>query len=149
MLELRHVYTSYGKVECLKGVTLQVKEGEIVALLGANGAGKTTVLKTISGLIRPTAGEILFRGDLLTVLSPEAVVRACSRSGASRRFGTGRFPATSNIVGGASYGQKGHSPVRQAPHHVARRVRYEVREPRAGTRPLDACRSWPFLFGPR
>lgn len=75
MLELRHVYTRYGKVECLKGVNLTVKAGEIVALLGANGAGKTTVLKTISGLIRPTAGEIFFGGKPVAGLSPEEVVR--------------------------------------------------------------------------
>jgi len=75
MLELKHVYTHYGKVECLKGVNFHVKEGEIVALLGANGAGKTTVLKTISGLIRPAAGEIIFRGKSLSSLSPEAIVK--------------------------------------------------------------------------
>ena len=66
MLELKHVYTRYGKVECLKGITISVNEGEIVALLGANGAGKTTVLKTISGLIHPVAGEILFQGKLIS-----------------------------------------------------------------------------------
>ena len=45
MLEIKHVYTRYGGVECLKGINIYLKEGEIVALLGANGAGKTTVLK--------------------------------------------------------------------------------------------------------
>ncbi|MBI3252854.1 MAG: ABC transporter ATP-binding protein [Candidatus Omnitrophica bacterium] len=75
MLKLRHVYTRYGKVECLKGVSFAVKEGEIVAILGANGAGKTTILKTISGLIRPTAGEILFRDKSISSASPEAIVR--------------------------------------------------------------------------
>lgn len=75
VLELRHVHTRYGKVECLKGVSFSVAEGEIVALLGANGAGKTTVLKTISGLIRPTAGEVLFAGKPISSLPPEAIVR--------------------------------------------------------------------------
>ena len=75
MLELDHVYTRYGQVECLKCVTLSVKSGEIVALLGANGAGKTTVLKTVSGLVRPVAGEVLFEGKPISSLSPEAVVR--------------------------------------------------------------------------
>ncbi len=74
MLELRHIYTRYGKVECLKGISFSLKEGEIVALLGANGAGKTTVLKTISGLIHPVAGEILFRGKSISTLSPEEIV---------------------------------------------------------------------------
>ena len=76
MLELSHVYTRYGPVECLKGISLTVNEGEIVALLGANGAGKTTVLKTISGLVRPAAGEVLFKGKSLSRVSPEAIVRA-------------------------------------------------------------------------
>lgn len=76
MLELKHVYTRYGKVECLKGVTFSVKEGEIVALLGANGAGKTTALKTISGLIHPVAGEIFFKGQPITSLSAEQIVRS-------------------------------------------------------------------------
>ncbi len=75
MLEFRHVYTRYGPVECLKGISLKVNEGEIVALLGANGAGKTTVLKTISGLVRPAAGEVLFKGKDISRSLPEAIVR--------------------------------------------------------------------------
>ena len=75
MLELKHVYTRYGKVECLKGITLGLKKGEIVALLGSNGAGKTTVLKTISGLIRPVAGEIIFEGKSISLLSAAEIVK--------------------------------------------------------------------------
>ena len=74
MLELKHIYTRYGKVECLKGISLAIREGEIVALLGANGAGKTTVLKTVSGLIRPAAGEILFRGKSISSLTAREIV---------------------------------------------------------------------------
>ena len=74
MLELKHVFTRYGKVECLKGVTFSVREGEIVTLLGANGAGKTTVLKTISGLIRPSAGDVFFLGQSLVGLSSGQIV---------------------------------------------------------------------------
>lgn len=75
MLELKHVYTRYGKVECLKGVALSVKQGEIVALLGSNGAGKTTVLKTISGFIRPSAGDVCFQGQSISSATPEAIVK--------------------------------------------------------------------------
>lgn len=74
MLEFKHVYTRYGKVECLKGINFFIKQGEIVALLGANGAGKTTVLKTISGLIHPVAGEVLFNEKPISILSPEEIV---------------------------------------------------------------------------
>ncbi|OGW91965.1 MAG: ABC transporter ATP-binding protein [Omnitrophica bacterium RIFCSPHIGHO2_02_FULL_63_14] len=75
MLELKHVYTHYGQVECLKGVSFRVDKGEIVALLGANGAGKSTVLKTISGLVRPSAGEVLFEGHSIAALAPDEIVR--------------------------------------------------------------------------
>jgi branched-chain amino acid transport system ATP-binding protein len=62
MLELQDVHVKYGAVAALKGVTLEVNEGEIVTLLGANGAGKTTTLRTISGLLRPSAGRVVFEG---------------------------------------------------------------------------------------
>ncbi|MBR2969178.1 MAG: ABC transporter ATP-binding protein [Clostridia bacterium] len=62
MLKLNGVKMSYGPIAALKGVDLSVGEGQIVALLGANGAGKTTTLKVISGLLKPTAGEIIFNG---------------------------------------------------------------------------------------
>lgn len=76
LLDVRNIRVSYNKVEAVKGVSLQVAEGEIVTLLGANGAGKTTVLKTVSGLKRPVAGEILFRGQRIDSLRPSEIVRA-------------------------------------------------------------------------
>ena len=75
MLEFKHVYTRYGQVECLKGVDFCVRAGEVVTLLGANGAGKSTVLKTISGLVSPVTGEVLFQGKPISFASPEAIVR--------------------------------------------------------------------------
>lgn len=74
LLEIRHIHTRYGTVDCLKGVSLSVGEGEIVALLGANGAGKTTVLKAISGLIHPVAGEIYFKDKPIHALLPNEIV---------------------------------------------------------------------------
>jgi branched-chain amino acid transport system ATP-binding protein len=75
MLRFDHVHTRYEKVECLKSVSFHIQEGEVVALLGANGAGKTTILKTISGLVRPVAGEVLFKGNSIASLSAEAIIR--------------------------------------------------------------------------
>jgi branched-chain amino acid transport system ATP-binding protein len=75
LLELDHVVAAYGKVEALKDVTLHVDEGEIVALLGANGAGKSSTLRTISGLIKPQSGAIRFNGRPIGGLSPERIVR--------------------------------------------------------------------------
>jgi branched-chain amino acid transport system ATP-binding protein len=75
LLELENVVTAYGKVEALKGLSLHVEQGEIVALLGSNGAGKSTTLRTISGLIRPRSGTIRFLGQPIDRLSPGAIVK--------------------------------------------------------------------------
>jgi branched-chain amino acid transport system ATP-binding protein len=61
LLQLRQVHAAYGRIHALKGVSIEVAQGEIVTLLGANGAGKSTALRAISGLVRPREGEILFR----------------------------------------------------------------------------------------
>jgi branched-chain amino acid transport system ATP-binding protein len=63
MLDVRHLSTSYGKIHAVRDIDFFVDEGEIVTLIGANGAGKSTTLKTISGLIKPKSGEILFKGE--------------------------------------------------------------------------------------
>jgi branched-chain amino acid transport system ATP-binding protein len=75
LLELKNISSAYGSVEALRGVSLHVDKGEIVTLLGANGAGKSTTLRTISGLIRPTTGEIWFEGQRIDTASPEHIVR--------------------------------------------------------------------------
>ena len=76
MLTLKSVHTYYGNIHALRGVSLHVKQGEIVTLIGANGAGKTTVLKTISGLTPANRGSITFEGRELTRLAAEEIVRA-------------------------------------------------------------------------
>jgi len=75
LLALDNVCASYGNVRALDGVCLDVREGEIVALLGANGAGKSTALRTISGLVRAERGSIAFAGSPIHRSKPEAVVR--------------------------------------------------------------------------
>jgi branched-chain amino acid transport system ATP-binding protein len=75
ILELRDVEVCYGKLRALNGINLQVQEGEIVALLGANGAGKTTALRAISGLLAPTSGDILYRGKSIARRRPDLIVR--------------------------------------------------------------------------
>jgi branched-chain amino acid transport system ATP-binding protein len=75
MLSLDGVRASYGRVEALRGVSLEVRAGELVCLVGANGAGKTSTLKTISGILRPSAGRITFDGDDLQRLSAPAILR--------------------------------------------------------------------------
>ena len=75
LLELQNVVTVYGRVEALKGLTIRVEEGEIVALLGSNDAGKSTTLRTISGLIRTQSGTVRFLDQSIAGMSPEAIAK--------------------------------------------------------------------------
>jgi len=75
LLELNELVTSYGNVIALKGLTLSVEAGEVVALLGANGAGKSSTLRTISGLNVPQSGSVRLSGESIVGLSPEAIAR--------------------------------------------------------------------------
>ncbi len=75
-LEVRDLHVSYGKVRALQGVTLTVGEGEIVCIVGANGAGKSTVLKTVMGLVPAQAGEVRLGDRPLNKLAPPGIVRA-------------------------------------------------------------------------
>jgi branched-chain amino acid transport system ATP-binding protein len=74
LLELKNITVHYGMAEAVRGVSLALAEGEIITLIGANGAGKSTILKTISGIKKPTTGEIWFRGERIDKLSPEKIV---------------------------------------------------------------------------
>jgi len=76
LCELRDVTCAYGAVQAIRGLSLTVGAGEVVALLGANGAGKSTTLRAISGLLRARAGQILFDGADITRRAPDAIVRA-------------------------------------------------------------------------
>ena len=74
MLELRNVDTYYGNIQALKGISINVEEGEIVTLIGANGAGKSTTLMTICGVTPPRAGEIYFKGTPIQKMSTDKIV---------------------------------------------------------------------------
>jgi branched-chain amino acid transport system ATP-binding protein len=86
MLELSEVRTAYGSIEALKGISLTVDEGEVVTLIGSNGAGKSTTLRSISGLTPPRAGSIKFRGEEISTLPAQDIVRlGISQSPEGRR----------------------------------------------------------------
>ncbi|MFZ5925792.1 MAG: ABC transporter ATP-binding protein [Bacillota bacterium] len=70
------MHVSYGSIRAVRGISLDVGEGEIVTLIGANGAGKSTTLRAISGLVRPSSGSIMFQGAELSSLAPHRVVEA-------------------------------------------------------------------------
>src|ERR671914_2736134 len=75
MLELRDIHSYYGNIHALKGLTLEVEKGEIVTLIGANGAGKSTTIRSISGLLRPRHGQIMLEGERIERLLPHLIVQ--------------------------------------------------------------------------
>lgn len=75
MLSLNNVESVYGPIKAIRGVSLGVPAGQIVTVLGSNGAGKTTILKTISGILDPRKGSVHFRGDNITAMDPALIVR--------------------------------------------------------------------------
>lgn len=102
LIELRDLSVLYGEIEAVRGISLSVEPGEVVTLLGSNGAGKSTTLRAVSGLVRPASGEIVFDGASIAGLSPEEIVRrGISHVPEGRRV----FPGLSvreNIMLGAS-----------------------------------------------
>jgi len=75
MLTLKDIHIGYGKIEVIKGVSLSVNKGELDVIIGSNGAGKTTILKTISGLLKPISGEIMFKNRNISNIPTENRVK--------------------------------------------------------------------------
>ena len=98
MLEVRALEVAYGSIRALHGVSLDVGHGELVAILGSNGAGKSTTLRAISGLVRPRAGSIRFLGRTITRAAPEEIVAlGISHCPEGRRI-FGRLTVRQNLV---------------------------------------------------
>ena len=109
LLEIRDLVVRYGEIEALRGISLDVAEGQVVTLLGANGAGKSTTLRAISGLAKPASGDILFDGKSIAGLGPEAIVRlGISHVPEGRRVFPG-LTVKENIMLGASNRRIGKS----------------------------------------
>jgi branched-chain amino acid transport system ATP-binding protein len=101
VLEVQDVHVYYGAIHALKGVSLTVGEGEIVTLIGANGAGKSTTLRAVNGLNRPRQGSIRFQGRDITNASPHAIVKGgIAQSPEGRRL-FARMSVTENLEMGA------------------------------------------------
>jgi branched-chain amino acid transport system ATP-binding protein len=101
LLELRNVHTYYGAIQALKGISLSVDEGEIVTLIGANGAGKSTTLNTICGILRPREGSITLEGESIHELPAHVIVqRGVAQAPEGRRV-FGRLNVTENLEMGA------------------------------------------------
>jgi urea ABC transporter ATP-binding protein UrtE len=87
MLEVRDLEVAYGKIVAVKRISFSVEQGQVVSLIGTNGAGKTTTLRTISGLLRPSSGEILFQGERIDhVAAHDIVARGLAHSPEGRRI---------------------------------------------------------------
>src|ERR1700732_5005454 len=103
LLEIRNLIVRYGEIEALRGITLVVDAGQVVTLLGANGAGKSTTLRAISGLTQPAAGDILFDGKPIAGLGPEAIVRlGISHVPEGRRIFPGLSVKENIMLGGSN-----------------------------------------------
>src|SRR5436309_7035364 len=101
ILQLNDVHTYYGSIHALKGISLEVHDGEIVTLIGSNGAGKSTTLRTINGLNRPRQGKITFQGrDITSTPAHEIVKRGIAQSPEGRRLFP-RMSVTENLEMGA------------------------------------------------
>jgi branched-chain amino acid transport system ATP-binding protein len=101
LLEIHNIHTYYGAIHALKGISLEVRDGEIVTLLGANGAGKSTTLRSINGLNRPREGHIRFLGrDITSTPAHEIVKRGIAQSPEGRRLFP-RMSVTENLEMGA------------------------------------------------
>jgi branched-chain amino acid transport system ATP-binding protein len=102
MLNLENIYVYYRNICAVQGISLQVNEGELVTLIGSNGAGKTTSLHTISGLLHPRQGTISWQGENITRLSPyEIVKRGISQSPEGRHL-FAHLSVGENLIMGAS-----------------------------------------------
>ena len=101
VLSVDDVHTFYGSIEALKGISLEVREGEIVTLIGANGAGKSTTLRSINGLNHPRSGKIVFQGTDVTSMPPHQIVKnGISQSPEGRKLFP-RMSVTENLEMGA------------------------------------------------
>jgi branched-chain amino acid transport system ATP-binding protein len=111
VLELRNVDVFYGRVQALRNVSLTVDDGEIVALIGSNGAGKSTTLRTISGLVRPAKGEVLLRGERISGLGSEKIARLGIGHAPEGRRLFSRLTVRENLEMGA-YSRRDRSGIR-------------------------------------
>jgi branched-chain amino acid transport system ATP-binding protein len=117
VLEVEDIHTFYGTIEALKGISLVVREGEIVTLIGANGAGKSTTLRSINGLNHPRDGRISFMGEDITHTPAHKIVkRGISQSPEGRKLFS-RMSVEENLEMGAFH-RSGHAEIAADKKHV-------------------------------
>jgi branched-chain amino acid transport system ATP-binding protein len=117
MLKIKNLVVGYGAIDALHGISLSVKAGGIVTLIGANGAGKTTILKAISGLLKPKSGEILYDGKNIVGLPPHQIVKLALSHVPEGRMIFANLTVLENLQLGA-YLQMDKQVVRRELEHV-------------------------------
>jgi len=133
MLEIEDLTVAYGQRRALEGVSLSVREGEIVTLLGANGSGKSTTLRAVSGLVRPQRGRVVYRGRDLRDLTADAIVAAGIGHVPEGRDVFGDFSVRENLLVGAHTTPRREVDARLAAAYAAFPVLRERQGQRAGT----------------
>jgi branched-chain amino acid transport system ATP-binding protein len=117
MLELKDVHTYYGNIHALKGISLHVEQGEIVTLIGSNGAGKSTTLRTIQGINKPRTGSIIFEGEALEKLPPHEIAARGVAQSPEGRLIFPRMTVLENLEMGA-YARKDKTGMSDDMEHV-------------------------------
>jgi branched-chain amino acid transport system ATP-binding protein len=102
MLHLSDVYVHYDRLAAVQGLSLDVRPGEIVGLIGHNGAGKSTTILTIAGVLKPTSGDVYFDGDRITALAPEEIIRRGISTVPESRHIFARLSVRENLIAGAT-----------------------------------------------
>lgn len=126
MLELKNIRTAYGQIEALKGISLTISQGEIVCLIGNNGAGKSTTLMTISGILRPGSGSISFVGEDISDVPPHRIVEmGISHVPEGRRIFP-RLTVKENLEMGAYTKNSRHGRVAKATKFKIQKSKYKV-----------------------
>jgi branched-chain amino acid transport system ATP-binding protein len=134
LLEVKNLQVAYGGIKAVKGVSLTVAPGELVALIGANGAGKSTTLKTLAGLLRPASGEIDYDGASIVGTPPYGLIRKGLALVPEGRGVFSRLTVEENLAMGAYY-RNDHAEIAQDLQRVYRLFDrlYERRAQKAGT----------------
>src|SRR5262245_34963486 len=112
MLQVDSLHVAYGAVRALRGVSLEVNAGEVVALIGANGPGKSTLLRTISGVLAPSSGRVIFEGRTLNGMAEDRIVRLGILQVQEGRGILTRMTVQENLEMGA-YGSSGRAAIRR------------------------------------
>ncbi len=117
MLEVKDLNVHYGAIHALHGINLKVEQGQIVTLIGCNGAGKSTTLRTISGLLRPSKGQVLFEGKPISGMAPHQIVRLGLAQSPEGRGIFANLTVDENLEMGA-FARKDHDQIAKDREHA-------------------------------